>query len=79
MVQSVPTAAVRQRLSTASPMTKFTVVYLLGQALYQAERGNDKRAIAYVVTALATLKFSSIWIAVEGLLYANKIRRRLMR
>ena len=60
-------------------MTKFTVVYLLGQALYQAERGNDKRAIAYLATALATLKFSSVWIAVEGLMYANKIRRRLIQ
>lgn len=77
MIHTVTSSAFRQRIQRANPSTKATVLYLLGQTLYQAKQGNDKEAILYLAASLATLKFSYVWMAIEGLLYANKLRNRV--
>lgn len=77
MIQSMASTALRQRIERANPATKATVLYLLFRTLKHAQRGNEKEAVAYLVAALVTLKFSYVWMFVEALLYANRARRRL--
>jgi hypothetical protein len=48
------------------------VLTLLAQSLYEAERGNDDRALLYFGTALLALKYKKASYALQGALVVDR-------
>lgn len=79
MLTSTATRRFGERLANTSVSTRLNILYLLGQALYSARKGNPKRAAVYFAAGLATLEFKYAWLPIQGAFAANRIRKRLQR
>lgn len=57
---------------------QLNVLSLVAQSLYEADRGNDDRALLYFGTALIALKSKKVSFALQGVLAADRMFGEVM-
>jgi len=53
--------------------TRLNLLGLLGQSVYELNRGNPEHAMLYLVTALVALQSSKASVALQGALAADRV------
>ena len=65
------------RIDQLDRFTKLNVLGLLGQTMYEVNRGNEERALLYFATALIALHSKKVSFALQGVLTVDSMFGKL--